>query len=200
MFRHPSVLAAEAVTVDHVSGGRLDMTLGAGSVEREHLELGLEFPGNRERAERLEEAVQVVRLLMTEDDVTFDGRHYRLEGATFRPRPVQQPHPPIWIGAGGDRATIPIAARQADVWHCFNDLDELPGKVAVFDAAAEAAGRDPASVLKAASITIDDDWTAVEERVRTLAGLGFGYVVVQWPDGGDERVEEFAHRVMPRLL
>ncbi|MBA3551972.1 MAG: LLM class flavin-dependent oxidoreductase, partial [Actinobacteria bacterium] len=108
-FRHPSVLAAEAVTVDHVSSGRLELAVGAGSFEQEHRELGIEFPGARERTERLEEAVRLMRLLMTEDDASFDGRHYRLAGATYRPRPVQRPHPPIWIGAGGERATIPIA-------------------------------------------------------------------------------------------
>jgi alkanesulfonate monooxygenase SsuD/methylene tetrahydromethanopterin reductase-like flavin-dependent oxidoreductase (luciferase family) len=100
-FRHPSVLAAEAVTVDHVSGGRLEIALGAASDEQEHHRLGIEFPGAAERTERLEEAAQVIRLLMTEDDVSFEGRYYRLDHATYRPRPVQRPHPPIWIGAGG---------------------------------------------------------------------------------------------------
>jgi F420-dependent oxidoreductase-like protein len=200
MFRHPSVLAAEAVTVDHVSGGRLDLAIGAGSDEREHRELGIEFPGDRERTERLEEAVQVLRLLMTEDRADFDGAHYRLAGATLRPRPVQHPTVPIWIGAGGDRATIPIAARRADVWHCFNEFEELPHKLAVFADAAGRAGRDPATVTKATDLSIDDDWEDVVERTRALGELGFAHLVVPWPAGGEDRVEEFAHRVMPRLL
>ncbi len=200
MFRNPSILAAEAVTVDHVSGGRLDIALGASSFPEEHRELGLDFPGDRERTERLEEAAQVVRLLMTEDDVSFDGAHYRLDGATYRPRPVQRPHPPIWIGAGGDRATIPIAARHADAWHCFSDFEELPHKLEVFRAAAAAAGRDPGSMLLATNLAIDDDWDTVTGRAAALRDLGFGYVVVPWPGGGEARVEEFAHQVMPHLM
>jgi len=200
MFRHPSVLAAQAVTVDHISNGRLDLAMGAGSVAEEHRELGIPYPGDRERAERLEEAVQVVKLLTTTDGATFDGAHYRLDGATYRPRSVQRPHPPIWIGAGGDRVTIPIAARQADVWHCFNEFEELPHKLEVFEAAARRARRDPAAVRKATNLEIDDDWDAVAERTRALGGLGFSDLVVPWPAGGEERVEEFAHRVMPALL
>jgi F420-dependent oxidoreductase-like protein len=199
-FRHPSVLAAEALTVDHVSNGRLDLAIGAASDEDEHVRLGIDYPGARERTERLEEAVQVIRLLMTEDGASFDGAHYRLDDATLRPRPVQRPAPPIWIGAGGDRATIPIAARQADVWHCFNDFEELPHKLEVFAEAAAKAGRDPAGVMKATNLSIDDDWEDVAERTLALRDLGFAYLVVPWPAAGEERVEEFAHRVMPRLL
>jgi len=199
-FRHPSVLAAEALTVDHVSNGRLDLAIGAASDEDEHHRLGIDYPGPRERTERLEEAVQVIRLLMTEDAVTFDGAHYRLDGATLRPRPVQRPAPPIWIGAGGDKATIPIAARRADVWHCFNDFEELPHKLGIFAEAAAKAGRNPAEVTKATNLSIDDAWEDVAERTSALAELGFAYLVVPWPEGGEERVEEFAHRVMPRLL
>jgi F420-dependent oxidoreductase-like protein len=200
MFRHPSVLAAQAVTVDHVSGGRLDVAIGAGSVEAEHRELGIEFPSARDRAERLEETVRLMRQLMTEDDASFEGRHYGLHGATYRPRPVQRPHPPIWIGAGGDRLTIPVAARVADVWHAFDEPEDLPHKLEVLVRAAEDAGRDPAGIRKATNLPIDDDWDVVVDRAHTLRGLGFDDLVVPWPSGGEDRVEEFAHRVMPRLL
>lgn len=200
MFRHPSVLAAEAVTVDHVSNGRLDVAIGAASFEPEHRELGIAFPGDRERTERLEEAVQVMRMLMTEDGATFAGPHYRLEGATYRPRPVQRPHPPIWIGAGGDRATIPIAARRADAWHCFSPFDELEHKLRVFDEAAERAGRDPSGILKATNLSIDEPSGDVLRRAEALSALGFGYLVVPWPEGGEARVGEFARGTMPDLL
>jgi F420-dependent oxidoreductase-like protein len=198
-FRSPSVLAAQAVTVDHVSGGRLEIGIGAGSFEPEHRELGIEFPGGRERAERLDEAVQVVRSLMTEDDVSFAGRHYRLDHATYHPRPVQRPHPPIWIGAGGDRMTIPIAARLADAWHCFSPVEELPHKVRVFDRHAGEAGRDPSSILKATSVSISEPWDEVTRLAGHLRDLGFGYLVVPWPGEGRERVEEFARDVVPAL-
>jgi F420-dependent oxidoreductase-like protein len=198
-FRHPSVLAAEAVTVDRVSGGRLELALGAAWEEREHRELGIDFPTARERTERLEEAAQVLRLLMTRDGASFAGRHYRLEGATYRPRPVQRPHPPIWIGAGGDRVTIPIAARQADVWHCFSPVEELPGKVAVLREHAERAGRDPADIAMATDLPLSGTWEEVAERGEALRRLGFSYLVVSWPAEGRDRLDPFVERVVPGL-
>jgi F420-dependent oxidoreductase-like protein len=198
-FRHPSILAAEAVTVDHVSSGRLELAVGAASSEQEHRELGIDFPGDRERTERLEEGVQLMRLLMTEDGASFEGHHYRLERATYRPRPVQRPHPPIWIGAGGDRMTIPIAARQADVWHCFESFEELPRKTRILEEQAERAGRDPSSIIRAANLPISERWDEVTERAEALRRLGFTYLVVQWPADGRQRLDEFAQKVMPGL-
>lgn len=198
-YRHPSVLAAEAVTVDHISAGRLELALGAAWAEDEHRELGLDFPGDRERTERLEEAVHLMRLLMTTDHATFDGRHYRLEGATYRPRPMQRPHPPIWIGAGGERVMIPLAARLADVWHCFEPLEALPGKVRVFEEHAERAGREPSSIGRATSISIDEPWSEVAERAEAVRNLGFDYLVIEWPREGRRRLESFAQQLMPSL-
>jgi len=199
-YRHPSILAAEAVTVDQVSRGRLELAVGAAWFDGEHRELGIPFPPVRERTERLEEAVEVIRLLMTEDDATFQGRHYRLEGAAYHPRPVQQPHPPIWIGASGERRTIPIAARHADAWHCFGSVTGLRRKTAVLDRAAEAAGRDPASILRASDLSISEPWDEVRQRVEGLAELGFAYAVVSWPSEGLRRLEEFIDKVMPDLV
>lgn len=199
-YRHPSVLAAEAVTVDQVSGGRLELAVGAAWFEGEHRELGIPFPPMRERAERLEEAVQVVRLLMTEDGATFGGRHYRLDGATYHPRPVQQPHPPIWIGASGERRMIPIAARHGDAWHCFGSVKELQRKASVLDRAAEASGRDPASIQRGSDLSISEPWAEVGRRAEALAEIGFAYLVVSWPSEGLGRLEEFVETVMPDLV
>jgi len=198
-YRHPSVLAAEAVTVDQVSGGRLELAIGAAWFEGEHRELGIPFPTVGKRAERLEEAVQVMKLLMTRDGASFEGKHYRLEGATYRPRPVQQPHPPIWIGASGERRTIPIAARHADVWHTFGSVESLRRKCAVLERAAEAAGRDPASIVRATSLSISEPWEEVRERARSLEEMGFTYLVVSWPSEGRGRLEEFVRDVLPEL-
>ncbi len=85
-YRHPSVLASEVITVDHASGGRVEFSLGAAWFAKEHHELGLEFPSTRERIDRLDEALQVIRLLLTTDDVSFAGRHYQLRNATLHPR------------------------------------------------------------------------------------------------------------------
>src|SRR4051812_11218583 len=124
--RHPAVLAAEVVTVDHLSGGRVECAIGAAWNEPEHRELGIPFPPTKERMDRLEEGIQILRALFTEEDFAFEGEHYQLEKATYRPLPIQKPHPPIWVGGEGRKRTLPIAGRYADVWHGWaNDSAEL---------------------------------------------------------------------------
>lgn len=198
-YRHPSILAAEAVTVDRVSNGRLELGIGAAWFEQEHRELGIDFPPPRRRAERLEEAVQVLRLLMTSDDVSFEGRHYALRGATYRPRPVQEPHPPIWIGAGGRQLTLPIAGRHADVWHSYGSISDLKAKSAIVDEHARLAGRDPASIERATSLSISEPLEEVRSRIHALADAGFSYLQVSWPSEGRGRAEEFVAEVMPEF-
>lgn len=196
-YRHPSILAAEAVTVDHVSGGRLELGLGAAWYRQEHQELGIPFPPAGERVERLDEAVQVIRALLTGDDASFAGRYYRLDGATYRPRPLQQPHPPLWIGAGGEQRMLPLAARHADVWHGFGDLDTLGRKSAIIDQHARRAGRDPTAIARATQLSLSDPWDQVRARLDALQKLGFSYAVASWPSEGQGRLEEFVSRVMP---
>src|SRR3990170_1335304 len=153
-YRHPSLLATEVVTVDHVSGGRVECAVGAAWNGDEHRELGFGFPSVLERAERLEEGVEVLRLLMSGERVSFDGWHYRLDGALYRPRPVQTPHPPIWIGAKGMRLALPVVGRQADVWHTRGT--DYRAKWDVVRRSAEEAGRDPDSIVRASSLSIPD--------------------------------------------
>jgi F420-dependent oxidoreductase-like protein len=161
--RHPAVLAAEVVTVDHLSGGRVECAIGAAWNEAEHRELGIPFPPTKDRMDRLEEGIQVLLALFTEEDVTFEGEHYRLESATYRPLPVQKPHPPIWVGGEGRRRTLPIAGRYADAWHGWaNDAAELAEITGIIDRSAEEAGRDPASILRASSLSISEPWDEVK--------------------------------------
>lgn len=194
-YRHPSVLAAEAVTVDHVSDGRLEFGIGAAWFEGEHRALGIPFPSNGERARRLEEALQTIRLLMTEDDASFDGRYYQLRGATYQPRPVQRPHPPIWVGARGEQLMLPIVGRHADVWHSFGSAADLKRKSAIVDRAAEAAGRDPSAILRAGGLSISEPWDEVRAAADALREAGFDYLTVSWPADGRDRVEEFLSEV-----
>jgi len=193
-YRHPGVYAAEAITIDHASHGRLELTYGAAWFDREHHELGIPFPALRERIDAFEEAVQILRGLLTTDGFTFEGRHYSVHNATLRPRPVQQPHPPIWIGASGEQRMMPIAARFADVWHCFGPPNVLRDKSARITAHAEAAGRDPASILRAGSLSLEDDLDHVARTIDAWQDAGFGYLVCGWPSQGQGRVEEFAAR------
>jgi len=152
-----------------------------------------------ETVDRLEEGVQVLRLLMTQDDVSFDGRIFSLDGATMRPRPVQQPSIPVWIGGRGERRTIPIAARFADAWHAYGSIEDLRRLSAVLDRHAEAAGRDPASILRASDLSLSEPWDEVRARAGGLREVGFGYLTVGWPSEGQGRLEEFVSNVMPEI-
>jgi F420-dependent oxidoreductase-like protein len=113
-FRLPAVLAKCAVTVDRISDGRAELGIGAGWWEEEHRSHGFPFPSTPERFEMLEEQLEIVHRLLTENEVSFDGRHYRLEGANFAPKGVQVPHPPIIIGGAGGPRLAALVSRWAD--------------------------------------------------------------------------------------
>ncbi|MFL5737187.1 MAG: TIGR03560 family F420-dependent LLM class oxidoreductase [Actinomycetota bacterium] len=198
-YRHPSILAAEAVTVDQVSGGRLEIGIGAAWFEQEHRELGVPFPAVGERARRLEEGVGAMRLLMTQDHVTYEGTYMQLDDATYRPRPVQQPHPPIWIGATGEKLTLPITGRQADVWHTFGSAASFARKWPIVERAAREAGRDPSSIMRSSSLSISEPWDEVRRRYEELRDAGVAYLVVNWPSEGRDRMEAFVADVLPSL-
>jgi F420-dependent oxidoreductase-like protein len=197
-YRHPSVLASEAITVDHASGGRVEFSLGAAWFDKEHRELGIEFPSTGERIDRFEEALQVIRLLLTTDNASFGGRHYQLDHATLHPRPVQQPHPPIWIGASGERRMLPLAGRYADVWHSYGGVEDLSRKSRLVDEHAERAGREPSQIVRSTSVSLSEPMDEVRRNVEAWRDAGFGYLIAGWPSEGRERVEEFA-QLLPEL-
>jgi alkanesulfonate monooxygenase SsuD/methylene tetrahydromethanopterin reductase-like flavin-dependent oxidoreductase (luciferase family) len=190
-YRHPSVFAAEAITIDHASSGRLELAYGAAWFDKEHRELGIPFPSTKERIDAFEEAVQVVRGLLTTDDFTFEGRYFQVRGATLRPRPIQEPHPPMWIGASGERRMLPIAARYADVWHCYGSPRSLMSKSQRLSDLASAAGRDPERIARASSLSLDNI-DAAGSLVDEWAAAGFDYLVCGWPGAGRPQVEAFA--------
>src|SRR2546428_9042871 len=198
-YRHPSILATEAITVDHISNGRLELGLGAAWHQPEHEELGIPFPPLKERAERLEEGAQVIRLVMTRDRATFKGLHYQLAGASYHPKPVQRPHPPIWLGAGGQQLMLPIVARQADAWHAFGSGDSLARKSQLLDQLAEKAGRDPNAILRSASLSLSRPWDQVRRRAAHLRAAGFSYLIAEWPSEGKGRLRAVVEKVLPEL-
>ncbi len=197
-YRHPSVLASEAITVDHASNGRVELSLGAAWFDKEHRELGIEFPSTGERIDRLDEALQVIRLLLTTDGASFGGRHYQLRNATLRPRPVQQPHPPIWIGASGEQRMIPLAARHADVWHAYGGVADLSRKSRLLAEHAERAGRDPSRIVRSTSLALSEPWDEVRRTADAWRDAGFGYLIAGWPSEGRARLEEFG-ALLPEL-
>ena len=179
-FRHPSVLARMAVTVDHVSGGRAEVGMGSGWYEREHLAHGFPFSGGRERYELLAEQVEIVVRSWSGERFDHDGPAYRLRQQLALPRPVQQPHPPLVLGGSVKRRFAALAARYAAEVNTLGAPDgELRARKDVLDRACTEAGRDPAtlgySVMTACFLGESD--SDVEQRVaRFLAIRG---------DGGD---------------
>jgi hypothetical protein len=113
-YRHPGVMAKMATTIDHLSGGRLEFGLGASAAEVEHTMLGIPFYTAGERIRRLGEALTVCRMLWTEERASFEGRYYRLTDAISNPKPLQRPHPPIWVGGAGEKLTLRVVAEHAD--------------------------------------------------------------------------------------
>ena len=195
-YRHPSVLAAEALTIDHASHGRLELSLGAAWFDKEHHELGIPFPPLPDRYALLEDALEIVTRLFTGEVVSHDGQVVSLRDARMRPLPVQQPRPPIWIGGSGPRRTLPLVARYADVWHAFGTPNSLREASERLDQLAVEGGRKPSDILRAGSLSLDDIDTA-RKHAGKWRDAGFGYLVCGWPEAGAAQVERFVHEVMP---
>ncbi len=198
-YRHPSVFAAQALTIDHASHGRLDLSLGAAWYEKEHLELGIPFPPTSERFDLLQDALEIAIRLFTGEVVSYDGKVVSLHDAQLRPLPVQQPHPPIWIGGNGPRRTLPLVARYADVWHAWGTPNSLRELNETLDRLAREAGRDPSSIRRASSLSLDDLATARKHAAKWQEA-GYDYLICGWPGAGRSQVEQFAREVMPDFV
>ena len=197
-YRHPSVLAAQAMTVDHASNGRLDLSLGAAWFDEEHHELGIPFPSTGERFDLLEDALEIIHRLFTGEVVSYDGKVVSLRDARLRPTPVQSPRPPIWIGGQGPKRTLPLVARYADYWHAWGSPNSLAESSARIDELAVEAGRDPGDIVRTSSLSLDDLDTA-RKHAGKFRDAGYGYLVCGWPEAGAAQVEAFAREVLPEF-
>jgi F420-dependent oxidoreductase-like protein len=205
-FRHPALLAKEALTVDHISNGRLELGLGAGWYEPEHAMFGLEFPPVAERVARYREAVEVVDQLLRNDTTTYTGQYYTLRDAPLRPRPVQQPRPPLTLGAHGPRM-LRVVAEYADAWNSFGTVAEMRQRNAVLNEHCAAIGRNPHSIVRSLYIWPasmgEDPWQSVdafEDMVSRYAEAGIDEFLVDVPPETDLAVvERVAAEALPRL-
>jgi F420-dependent oxidoreductase-like protein len=176
-YRHPAVLAKMAVTVDQLSGGRLELGIGAAWAEIEHEMLGIDFGTAGRRVAWLDEACQVMKLLFTQERTTFEGERYVLRDAIANPKPVQRPYPPFWIGGRGERKTLRVIAQHADVWNApGGEPDEVARLAGILDAHCADVGRDPAEIRRSVQVryTGDDDAllrSAEEFAVRNVRDL-----------------------------
>jgi F420-dependent oxidoreductase-like protein len=197
-YRHPAVLAKMATTLDIISGGRLILGIGAGWFELEHRAYGIALPRIGERLRRLDEAVQVIKRLWTEEKVTFPGRYYQLTDAFFQPKPVQKPHPPLLVGATGERVALQIVARHADMWNTFGSPDECRHKVAVLTEHCHRIGRNPDTVEKSVLLTTPLQSADLRGQIADYIAAGITHLIFSVPPSSDRQaLHRFVQEVMP---
>ena len=168
-YRNPAVLMKQAVTTDHIAGGRVVLGIGAGWQENEHEAYGLEFGTFTDRFERFEEALQMIRSLRSEPRTDFDGARYSLVDAPLEPKPVGKL--PILIGGGGEKKTLRMVAQYADEWNVWSDPEIMAAKSAVLDRHCDAVGRDPKEIERSAVallFLVDDEARAADLRSRGI--------------------------------
>jgi F420-dependent oxidoreductase-like protein len=205
-FRHPSVLAKSVVTVDHQSGGRVELGMGAGWMREEHAAYGFPFPPDGERMDVLAEQVEIIHRLWDrdEEEVTFAGKHYRLEGVHSLPKPLQDPHPPLILGGAAGSRSAALAATWADEYNLnFSDPRACLRARARLTTAWEEAERDPASLRLSLMTTtlVGADAQEVERRGRQLMELRgqSGEVKAFLEDLGSDRLVGTPDQILDRL-
>jgi F420-dependent oxidoreductase-like protein len=172
IYRHPSVLAKMGATLDVLSKGRLFMGIGAAWNQEESLAYGIPFFANKERLLRLEEAIQIIRKMWTEEPAaTFNGKYYQISNAYCNPKPVQKPSPPIMIGGSGERHTLKIIAKYADACNLFGSAETIKRKLSILREHCKSVGRDYDSILKTklGFIVIDNDRETLEKRIQQIS-------------------------------
>jgi F420-dependent oxidoreductase-like protein len=198
-YRHPAVLAKIAATTDQISGGRLTLGVGAGWQVNEHAAYGIELGTVRERLDRFEEAVRVLRSLLSERRTTFEGRYFQLHDAPNQPGPVRG-QLPLLVGGAGEQRTMRVAARYADQWNCWATPELLRHKVSVLHAHCAEISRDPADihVSTQAQLYLSTDRPWLEERRRQPAGRH--PVIVGTPAEATEIVARYAEAGADELI
>jgi F420-dependent oxidoreductase-like protein len=183
IYRYPSVLAKVAATLDVLSKGRLFMGIGAAWNEQESTAYGISYPSNQERLVRLEEAIQIIRKMWTEEpSASFNGKYYQINNAYCNPKPIQKPSPPIMVGGSGERKTLKIVAKYADACNLFGSAETIKRKLNILKEHCKSVGRDYNSILKTklGAIVVDDNKEMTKTRVQqTFKGIP------------DEQINEF---------
>jgi F420-dependent oxidoreductase-like protein len=198
-YRNPALLAKIAVTVDHLSKGRLEFGIGAAWAQVEHQMYGIQ--GLDHRVGRLSESLQILRSLWTQPRTTFEGRYYAMRDAICNPKPIQQPYPPIWIGAGGER-TLMLTARHADVWNASGgsrpeDLTQLSKRL---DEACAQIGRDPATIRRSVQYSWNGrDRSELMDMAAERAQRGFTEHIVILPSTNPVDVASRLAQLLPEL-
>ena len=194
VYRHPSVLAKIGATLDVLSKGRLFMGIGAAWNVDEATAYGISFPPVKERMQRLEEAVQIIRKMWTEENASFSGKFYQIRNAYCNPKPIQKPHPPIMIGGSGERRTLKIVAKYGDACNIFGSVETVKKKLEVLREHCRSVGRDYDSIVKSklGRIVIDKDKEKVTEAIKGMPGdRRREYAVYGTPEEVRKQIEAF---------
>ncbi|CAN5891467.1 LLM class F420-dependent oxidoreductase [soil metagenome] len=182
-YRPPAYLAHVAASVDVISGGRLEMGIGAGWYSEEFRAHGYEFPKASVRLGQLAEGVEIMKRMWTEDEASFEGEHFHLAGARCQPKPLQDPHIPFWIAGGGERRTLNIAARYASYTNFAGTPEEFAHKSAVLKGHCEDVGTDFSTITRSMNMSL----VCAETEAEAMAILddveGRGRSVVSDEDG-----------------
>lgn len=210
-YRHPAVLANMAATVDHLSGGRVVLGLGAGWQENEHLAYGIDFSDVPGRLARLAEACAVIRSLLDEPRASFEGRYYKLRDAPMAPKPVQS-RLPLLVGGSGEKVTLRIAARWADEWNTWGTPEVIAAKCAVLDRHCAALGRDPGEIHRSAQVVVNLEGTGapfsrlphvevtvgeLQDLLGAYAAAGVGeFILPDWNLGTGAKRREVLERFL----
>ena len=194
-YRPPSYLAKVAASIDAISGGRLEMGIGAGWYEHEYDGYGYDFPKPSVRIGMLREGVEIMQRLWTEDEVNFEGQHYNLKGAICQPKPVQQPHIPFWIAGGGEKLTLNVAARYASYTNFgMGDVDEFAHKSEVLRGHCEDVGTDFDDIVRSTNfgIVCEETEADVEDRIGWIKDHYRPYVPAEGLERMDATIRRFA--------
>ncbi len=167
-YRPPPYLAKVAASIDVISGGRIEMGIGAGWYEHEFKGYGYEFPKPSVRIGMLGEGVEIMRRMWTEDEVDFDGKYYTLQGARCQPKPLQDPHIPVWVAGGGEQLTLRVVARHGDYANFGYDLEQFRHKSEVLAGHCRDVGRDFDEITRSTNfnIVIGENSAEVDEKLR----------------------------------
>jgi len=224
-FRNPALLAKSLTTIDHISNGRLEVGLGSGWMEQEYRANGYEFPSVGTRLRQLEEGLQILKAMFTENRATFKGRYYTVTDAPNNPKPVQKPHPPIMIGGAGEKVMLRLVAKYADRWNCPAGYRDFKKTLGVLHEHCRAIGRDPKEITVSEQVMVcigankaeaDQKWemakgrkpfsfTAVKgtpdeviKQLRERVSWGITMFTMMFADmAPPQTVELFAREVMP---
>ncbi|HKG25033.1 MAG TPA: LLM class flavin-dependent oxidoreductase [Thermomicrobiales bacterium] len=201
-YRNPAFLLKQAITVDHVSNGRVDFGVGAGWLEREHEAYGFEFPSARERVDRFAEALEIWDLLQSRERTTYDGRYYQILDAPFEPKSLQHPRLPVLIGASAPRM-LRLTAKHADIWNARGTPAEAGAGNRELDGYCAEIGRDPAAIARSVSVGLQV-YASAETFAGSIAAYraeGFTDFRIPWPrtDADYEVFVRVAEEVIPAL-